>query len=264
MSDWKELNAGVPQGTLVGPAAFLCMINDAVNSQDSNVISLKYVDDLTLMENSQIGKASVIHDDLHKFESWSETNNMSLNPTKCMSMTVCFSRQQNVHVPLTIADKDLAEVDVVKILGVQISADLKWDTHIGAVIKRASSRLYMLSTLKKFNMPVSDLITVYVGYVRPLVEYAVPIWHGALTCEQTLAIERIQKRACRIILGFINYSSYEEALQTCNLERLAQRRDKICLDFAHKLMDSDIFREWLPEKRTTNHGRDPWTKIDCS
>jgi hypothetical protein len=73
MSDWKELNAGVPQGTLVGPAAFLCMINDAVNSQDSNVIALKYVDDLTLimlMENSQIGKASVIQDDLHKFESW--------------------------------------------------------------------------------------------------------------------------------------------------------------------------------------------------
>ena len=84
----------------------------------------------------------------------------------------------------------------------------------------------MLSTLKRFNLPVSDLIAVYVGYIRPLVEYVVPVWHGGLTQEQSIAIERIQKRACKIILGVFNYSSYEEALQTCSLQRLTQRRGK--------------------------------------
>ena len=35
----------------------------------------------------------------------------------------------------------------------------------------------MLSRLKRFGVPVEDLVSVYVGYVRPTVEYASPV-HG--------------------------------------------------------------------------------------
>ena len=67
----------------------------------------------------------VIQEVLTEFEAWSNYNNMSLNPTKCMSMTDCFSQDQESPTPLCIANKQLAEVNVVKILGVQISSDLK-------------------------------------------------------------------------------------------------------------------------------------------
>ena len=88
-----------------------------------------------------------------------------------MSITVCFSQDQDLPTPLCIFNKQLAEVNVDKILGVQINSDLKWSIHIGNVIKRASGRLYMRSTLKKFNLLVSDLNSVYVGYIRPLLEW---------------------------------------------------------------------------------------------
>ena len=202
-----------------------------------------------------MGKAGVIQEVVSDFDTWSNNNNMSLNPTKCMSMTVCFSQDPVLPPPVCIANKQLAEVNVVKILGVQISSDLKWSIHIADVIKRASGRLYMLSTLKKFNLPISDLTSVYVGYIRQLLEYAVPVWHGGLTQEQALAIERIQKRACKIILGFANYTSYDDALQSCKLEKLAVRRDQICYDFANKLLSADSFHHWLPKTRANSHGR---------
>ena len=37
--------------------------------------------------------------------------------------------------------------DIVKILGIKMTKDLKWGVHIGDVIKRASGRLFMLSIL---------------------------------------------------------------------------------------------------------------------
>jgi len=36
-----------------------------------------------------------------------------------------------------------------KLLGITISHDMKWQTHIDAIIRKASSRLYFLKILKK-------------------------------------------------------------------------------------------------------------------
>ena len=144
---------------------------------------------------------------------------MSLNATKCMSMTICFSKSPVTPSPLLLCNQQLAEVDVVKVLGVQISSDLKWDIHINNVIKRAAGRLFMLTTLKRFNLPLQDLITIYVGFIRPLLEYSVPVWHSSLTNVQTAALERVQKRALRIMLRQ-QYISYRDALQVCSLDSL--------------------------------------------
>ena len=50
-------------------------------------------------------------------------------------------------------------------------------------------------------------------YIRPVLEYASPLWHSSITKHQIDHIELIQKRACRIILGS-HYKSYAEALKT--------------------------------------------------
>ena len=253
-SNWKTLQGGVPQGTLVGPGSFLVLNNDAALSEDQRVCALKYVDDITLVEKSNLNQQSLLQQHLTNFESWSDTNNMSLNPSKCMAMNVCFSTSPVTPDPLVLCNQILAEVDVVKVLGVHISSDLKWNVHINNVIKRAAGRLFMLTTLKRFHLPLQDLITIYIGFIRPLLEYVVPVWHSSLSNEQTSALERVQKRALRIILRQ-RYISYTDALQTCSLESLADRREKICKDFATKLLSDPFFRDWLPKARSSTHGR---------
>jgi len=37
--------------------------------------------------------------------------------------------------------------------------------------------------------------------VRPMLEYASPVWHTSLTANQTKTLEAVQRRACRIITG---------------------------------------------------------------
>ena len=78
-----------------------------------------------------------------------------------------------------------------------------------------------------------DLIDLYIKQIRSVLELAVPAWHGAITQEERVDIERIQKCAANIILGE-EYSSYREALESLNLQSLQSRRDKLCLNFFEK------------------------------
>ena len=104
---------------------------------------------------------------------------------------------------------------------------------------------YMLSRLKRFGVPVGDLVSVYIGYVRPIVEYACPVWHGSINAHQTQQIERIQKRACRIILGS-TYALYTDALALTGLQMLEERRLHLCTQFAKKCTTSEKYAGWFP------------------
>ena len=112
--------------------------------------------------------------------------------------------------------------------------------------RRANSKLYMLRLLKRHNLPCRDLLTVYTCYVRPITDCAAPVWNGAITANQNMRLERIQKRALRIIFGK-HYSTYENVLKQCNLPSLEDRRLSLCTTFIEKTMKhTDQFQEYMP------------------
>ena len=82
---------------------------------------------------------------------------------------------------MKIADKGLELVTETKLLGLTVQSDLGWQTQVNDMVSKSSRRLYMLCRLKRFGVPVEDLVSVYVGYVRPTVEYASPVWYGNVT-----------------------------------------------------------------------------------
>ena len=65
--------------------------------------------------------------------------------------------------------------------------------------------------------------------------------------EQTRDVERIQKRALRIMLPEL---SYEEALVKCNFKTLEGRRQDMCINLIKSLLDHghNKLHELLPPK----------------
>ena len=112
----------------------------------------------------------------------------------------------------------------------------------------------MLRTLKRFGFNTSELITVYRGYIRPIIEYADVIWHSSLTLKQSQTLESIQRRACKIMLGF-EYVSYVNALEICDLDLLSARRETHCLNFARSLLKSERTKMLIPPSRQEIHGK---------
>ena len=118
-SPWLNLSGGVPQGTLAGPATFVAQANDAALTYEQNKMALKYVDDLTIVENTFRNKTSTIQNNLKDFDEWANMNKMNLNPKKCMYMDVSFTRDPCVLEPLRLSGEELQSTDIVKILGIK-------------------------------------------------------------------------------------------------------------------------------------------------
>ena len=115
-----------------------------------------------------------------------------------------------------------------KLLGIRVSSDLKWADHVNAIVSKAAARLHFLKLLKRAGAPVTDLLHFYTAIVRPVLEYACPVWHSGLTAGQSNAIENIQKRAIRMIYSD---SDYEIALIVAGIDSLKDRREILIVRF---------------------------------
>ena len=125
LSTWETLQAGVPQGTKIGPISFLVMINDFAPSQ-LGINHYKYVDDLTLCQTfSDLNECSNLQGELNRLQQWSDSNKMKLNPAKCQYMNICFQRNPAHIPPFVISDFQIQQTECMKLLGVYIQSDLK-------------------------------------------------------------------------------------------------------------------------------------------
>ena len=184
MSEFVHIKGGVPQGTKLGPLLFLCMIDDL--QVEAPCESLKFVDDTTLLE-SLPAKDSVSHlqATLDSLMAWTNKNNMNLNPSKTKELRINFSKQPLDPTNLLVKQEPVVCVKTAKLLGVTISADLKWNCHINNIVKKASQRIYYLTVLKRFGASSEHLLHVYKTVIRPIVEYACQCWHPGLTLSQS-------------------------------------------------------------------------------
>ena len=77
------------------------------------------------------------------------------------------------------------------------------------------------------------------------------MWHSGLTNENAEDLERIQKNALKIILQE-EYKSYENALKVLDLEKLDERREKLCLQFAKKCLSHEKMKNLFPLNNKTH------------
>ena len=163
----------------------------------------KYVDDLTFAENRLSSELSNLQGDLDDFLDWSVTNQLKLNPTKCQALQICFMRDPPPHPDLKNGQSVLAFVSTAKVLGVWLQNSLKWDTQVNYMNKNAVKCLFMLRSLKRFGFNKSELVTVYKGYIRPLLEYSDVIWHSSLTSNQTHQLKEFKQGLWELFLVLI-------------------------------------------------------------
>ena len=248
-SDWLPITAGLPQGTKLGPILFLVMI-DNLNIPDPESRTWKYVDDVSLSEGLIGNSNSNIQTSLNSVASWSHRNWMKPNDKKGKEMRLCFLKEP-INLPhLKIDDQQLELVTSHKVLGLVIQNNLKWNNHIEYIVTKASKRLQILRLLRRGSVEINDLITIYIALIRSLLEYSCVVWHHALPSYLLQELERIQKRALKIIVPAYSHS---EALQFLNLRTWDERRSELCVKTLEKISEEGLLIKHLPMTRQRMH-----------
>ncbi|KAK3570325.1 hypothetical protein QTP86_017161 [Hemibagrus guttatus] len=125
---------------------------------------LKFTDDTTVIGLIQHSDESAYRQEIEQLAAWCNLNNLELHTLKTVEMIVDFRRNTPALPPLTIMNSTVPTVESFRFLGTTISQDLKWDTHIDSIIKKAQQRLYFLQQLRKFNLP-QELLTQFYSAV---------------------------------------------------------------------------------------------------
>ena len=181
-SEFFLLNAGVPQGSVLGPTLFLIFINDLPDEILISFIDI-FADDSTLYSSSSplsnvANISNLLSADLSSIVSWGEKWRVTFNAAKTNSVT--FHHHQHPNFPnLNMNGVELAESNSHnRLLGLTLTSDLKWDTYIRKIAKNASRMIESLYRSKQYLSP-SSILYLYKSQIRPTMEYCCHIWAGA-------------------------------------------------------------------------------------
>ena len=243
-SEWGRVLAGVPQGTKLGLWLFVVMINDL---QVEGVDLWKYVDDTTISETTHKSDCSQIQTAVDNLVRAAQADRFQLNEAKCKELQICFARSKRSFPPVVINNKNIEVVKSAKLLGLFISDDLKWNAHVSEIVKKVTSRLYLLSQLKRAGLDPLELVFFYTTCIRPVAEYACETFHNSLPIYLSDELERLQKRAFRTIYPTLSYSEARVAL---GLPLLSARREELTTRLFDKILQDPNHRlhHLLPPK----------------
>ena len=167
------------------------------------------------------------------------------------------SRTKDFNPEIYIDENLLDVVETVKLVGVILSSDLKWDKNVNYMCQKAQKRLWSLRRIKDLSGSIDDLLTVFTLQIRVLLETAVGAWNGALTLKNIKQMERIQISAAKIMLGE-KFRSYKSALKILNLNTLEDRRKQLCLSFARKASRNKKNKPWFKQPARRSRGTPPY------
>ena len=188
----------------------------------------------------------VLQQELVKFHSWTVQNKFLVNSSKCYTMKFSRSRMYDFPLDYTIGDSDiLDERKTTKILGIQVQSNLRWGTQVEQMIARASKTTWVLRRMRSLGVDKKTLVSFWKSEGRVHLEMAALVWHSSLTLAESKSLERCQRVAMAAIVGYWA-PSLTSQLAELVLERLADRREKLCARFAAatatKSRHKDIFQ----------------------
>ena len=231
-SSLQSVNAGVPQGSRLGPLLFIIFINDIINDIESEIMI--FADDTTLLASGldPAETSAQLNRDLKKISSWAEKWKVSFNAKK--SKDIIFSRKcLNNSPPLSFNGLVIDRVNTHKHLGVYLKSNLDWSVQIHEACLKANRKLSVLRNSKMLQRKTLDLL--YKVTVRSVVDYALPLYGNTLKQTELARLEQLQYRAAKVVTGALHFTSRAKLNEELGWESIQKRIEYLGLSIFHKI-----------------------------
>ena len=186
-----------------------------------------------------------VQGELDRMVQYCTENKMKINAEKTKVVLFNTARKYDFTPHLTINGSTYLDVvEEFRLLGINFMSNMSWQSNTDNMCQKGFSRLWMLRRLKKLGASNTEMIDVYFKQIRCVLELAVAVWTPGLTKAESSQIERVQKCALHVILGD-SYESYNQSIDILGVEKLSDRRSKLCLNFAKRSEKHPKYSNWF-------------------
>ena len=214
-SEWKTVDSGVPQGSVLGPLLFLLYINDVSDNIRHSQIKL-YADGTKVYRvvDKKTELCAELQQDINAFHRWCSEWQLSVSADK--SFVIRIGKRQPFLDQYIMDSTVLPVVTYIKDLGVTFVDSLSFSLHCSNIVNKASQMMGLI--LRAFPTRHVDFMTIaFITKIRPLLEYNTEVWSWSpYHLADIDNIESIQRSFTKRIIGMWD-KSYSVRLSLCKL-----------------------------------------------
>ena len=200
MSTWRQVKAGVVQGSVIGPILFIAYFDKVVLDNSGRGLSIKYADDLILVHpNNNAEDEKALQQTIDDMANALSAKSLSLNASKCQFTTV--SESTIPYIPRSpprvngIALEYTSELDY---LGVALDTKLTWHTNTMRKIAKAKQALGSIRRLVKNKLPLTFLRNLLLVKILPVFLYSITVTYPRLKTDR-VSLEGLNKFVARLV-----------------------------------------------------------------
>lgn len=251
VSSAKEINLGVPQGSVLGPLLFILYINDVELTLEKCNIHMFADDTIVYIEGRDLrNNVEIINKELNDVNDWLRLNRLKLNANKTKAIIISNEVQyrlfKQTNLKIEIDHQEIEVVDQFKYLGFIVDRQLKFKEHIDYICKKISKKLGILYRCSSF-ISLKTRLTIYNSIVLPHFIYSASIISMATQGELN-RLQVLQNRGMRTILQCNRYAHVDNMLQKLNWIDIRKLVKVQVLTFIHKIrigLHPDYFAELM-------------------
>ena len=232
-SEIRDIEAGIPQGSRLGPLLWILYVNDLIDNLESE--ALLFADDTCLFASAldPAQTAEILNQDLSKINEWARKWKVTFNPLK--SKEIIFSRASKVYnsPPLILNNTYISRVHEHKHLRLWLNNTLTWSRQISETVLKANYKLSVLRSVKFLDRSTLDLL--YKLTVRSVLDYGLVVYFNSLKSAEISRLCQLQYRAAKLCTGALHLTSQASLEQDLAWETLADRSLFLGLSLFHKV-----------------------------
>ena len=228
----QPIDAGVPQGSRLGPLLFILFINDIIHDLESTPHI--FADDTTLITSGDNAQetANLLNRDLKKVSAWAKKWKVTFNAGKTKDL-IFSKREVDNQQPLFFNNTHVDRVKSHKHLGIILTYNLSWDEHLNSIIKQVNLKLSMLHNVRQLSRKTLD--SLFKLHVRSCIDYCIQVYGPSLNSTQIDKLNRIQYRAAKLTTMAMKFTSKQKIFTELGWESIDKRIEYLSLCLFHKI-----------------------------